>query len=157
MSRMDTYNYWNDSRVRSEMFGGGYLGKNSRYDAAHNEIVIDCETLVENGDLSEDHALEARLPTKWVVCGACDGRGTMVNPSIDASGISAQDFYDDPEFAEDYFGGAYDQQCSTCKGRTTVPEPVWQDHEELREAIFKWDQDEWDYVALCAAERAMGA
>lgn len=61
------------------------------------------------------------LPTRWQVCGLCDGDGKVVNPSIDCGGLSAEDFHDDPDFASDYFSGVYDVTCPTCAGRTTVP------------------------------------
>lgn len=62
---------------------------------------------------------EIKLPYKWEVCSVCNGEGKHVNPSVDAGGISAEQFHDDPEFAEDYFSGAYDVQCQCCHGRTT--------------------------------------
>lgn len=65
---------------------------------------------------------EHQLPTRWAVCPVCNGNGSHVNPSIDAGGLSAEDFADDPDFAEDYMAGAYDQPCNRCRGRTTVHE-----------------------------------
>jgi DnaJ-class molecular chaperone len=50
------------------------------------------------------------------ICPACRGRGSHVNPAIDAAGISSQDFADDPEFADDYMAGMYDQPCNKCNG-----------------------------------------
>lgn len=66
------------------------------------------------------------LPTKWAVCSVCDGKGHHVNPSIDAGGISAEQFREDPDFEADYFGGTYDVTCYRCNGRTT-------------EAVINWD------------------
>lgn len=65
--------------------------------------------------------IEEELPWKWEVCGVCHGKGTHVNPSIDASGISPEDFDVDPGFAEEYMRGTYDVKCNACHGRTTVP------------------------------------
>jgi len=56
------------------------------------------------------------------VCGTCEGRGLHVNPSIDAHGLSAEDFYDDPDFAEAYFEGRYNVLCHECHGDRVVPE-----------------------------------
>lgn len=63
---------------------------------------------------------EFALPTTWGVCGVCNGEGSHVNPSIDAGGLSAEDFADDPDFEEDYRSGTYDVPCAKCQGRTTV-------------------------------------
>ena len=63
------------------------------------------------------------MPTKFEVCGVCEGKGTHVNPSIDCNGISARKFHEDPEFAEMYFGGAYDVACYECKGDRVVKAP----------------------------------
>ena len=58
---------------------------------------------------------------KYTVCGLCGGKGTHVNPSIDSHGLSAEDFAEDPDFAEDYFRGVYDQSCNECHGQRVVP------------------------------------
>ena len=50
----------------------------------------------------------------WIICPACHGDGRHVNPSIDAGGISGDDFAQDPDFAEAYFSGVYDQACRVC-------------------------------------------
>lgn len=60
-------------------------------------------------------------PWHWEICDLCDGRGKVVNPSIDASGLTADDFAEDPGFAEDYRSGVYDIPCPRCGGRTTIP------------------------------------
>lgn len=62
-------------------------------------------------------------PVHFIVCPTCEGRGTHVNPSIDSGGIEVEDFYEDPDFAEAYFGGAYDVSCHECGGQRVVEEP----------------------------------
>ena len=57
---------------------------------------------------------------KYVVCPVCDGEGTTVNPNIDAHGLTAEDFAEDPDFAEDYASGAYDQPCAACHGKRVI-------------------------------------
>jgi hypothetical protein len=70
------------------------------------------------------------MKTKWIVCPVCDGEGTTVNPNIDAHGLTAEDFYEDPDFAEDYKRGTYDIPCRGCDGRRVVqPERI----EELQQ------------------------
>jgi hypothetical protein len=71
----------------------------------------------ENGD---EHEIE--LPIRMEVCEDCRGHGTRVNPAIDGNGLSADDFAEDPDFAEDYWAGRYDITCETCKGLRVVPE-----------------------------------
>ena len=63
------------------------------------------------------------LPGKVIVCPRCDGRGSYVNPSIDAHGISPEEFHEDPDFAEDYFRGSYDITCVECNGTNVVLKP----------------------------------
>ena len=58
-----------------------------------------------------------RIPVKYEICGTCDGKGKHVNPSIDSHGLSAEDFAEDPDFAEDYFSGTYDVPCAECGGQ----------------------------------------
>lgn len=58
----------------------------------------------------------AKNKDKWMICPACDGEGETVNPSIDAGGLSAEDFAEDPDFAEDYRSGVYDVCCAACGG-----------------------------------------
>jgi hypothetical protein len=59
-------------------------------------------------------------PYHWMVCPLCRGKRTVVSPSIDASGLTAADFRDDPDFAEEYWRGDYDIQCPRCRGRSTI-------------------------------------
>lgn len=64
--------------------------------------------------------IEISLPAKFEVCGTCRGKGTRVNPSIDGNGITAEQFAEDPDFAESYLRGDYDIQCSGCKGERVI-------------------------------------
>lgn len=100
---------------------------------------------------------EVALPFKMVVCDLCDGGGRHVNPSIDAHGLTREDFDDDPDFAEDYFAGVYDVTCSQCKGRNVVP--VVDESRLTPEQLAAWKlQQENQYAADCerAAELRMG-
>jgi hypothetical protein len=56
----------------------------------------------------------------WIVCPVCKGEGTTVNPNIDAHGLTAEDFREDPDFAEEYMSGAYDIVCNGCVGMRVV-------------------------------------
>lgn len=101
-----------------------------------------------------------KLPTNIVVCRTCGGKGSHVNPSIDAGGLTRQDFAEDPDFYEDYMSGVYDVACYECKGRNVIDEV----DEELLKArdpdLYKqwidWVQSEHDAQAEYEAERRMG-
>lgn len=68
---------------------------------------------------------EVRLPTHKEVCSVCRGEGSTVNPSIDCNGLSAEDFREDPDFAEEYMRGTYDEQCRHCGGLRVVDVVDW--------------------------------
>lgn len=97
------------------------------------------------------------LPTRWAVCSVCGGEGHHVNPSIDAGGLSADDFHDDPEFAEDYMSGVYDVTCHRCGGRTTERvvdfDQLSEEHLKLYDAQLQADAN---YNAERRAEIAFG-
>ena len=70
---------------------------------------------------------EFDVPAKFDVCGTCDGKGSHVNPGIDSNGITSDEMWQDPEFAEDYFRGVYDVPCYECHGRRVIAVPVTKD------------------------------
>lgn len=65
------------------------------------------------------------MTKKWIICPTCNGEGKYVNPNIDSNGLSAEDFADDPDFAESYFKGDYDVSCRTCGGRGSILRSAW--------------------------------
>jgi len=73
-------------------------------------------------EIGDGDVEEVQVKVKYVVCPTCNGKGSHVNPSIDSRGISAEEFAEDPDFAEDYSRGMYDQPCNECEGRRVVPE-----------------------------------
>ncbi len=64
------------------------------------------------------------LPTRWEVCDRCHGEGKHTNPSIDGNGITSSEWqemcYEDEDFAENYFNGAYDVVCEKCDGKRVM-------------------------------------
>ena len=100
---------------------------------------------------------KVELPWHWEVCPVCGGKGTHVNPSIDAGGLTGEDFAEDPDFAEGYFSGMYDQTCNYCGGRTTVP-AVDEDRltSEQREALEAQDRADAEIHAERMMEIRMG-
>ncbi len=114
----------------------------------------------EEGDYEE----EVWFPIKFEVCGGCSGKGTHVHRAIDENGISPDEFAEDPEFAEAYFGGRYDVQCQDCGGNNVMP---YIDEDAVKllgaekiahlEAYYDNQEADAAYDAECAAERRMGA
>jgi len=99
-----------DSRDREAMHGKWY----DRFDSDSMTIFV---TMYND----EDEEEEVAFPARYEVCGLCDGRGSHVNPSIDSEGISAEEFYEDPDFAEEYHRGTYDVSCYRCGGNRVEP------------------------------------
>lgn len=62
------------------------------------------------------------LPARYAVCPDCQGRGSRVNPAIDGHGLGAEAFEDD-DFRQAYFSGAYDVNCQHCQGLRVVAVP----------------------------------
>lgn len=101
--------------------------------------------------------IEHTIRLKWDVCSTCNGRGKHVNPSIDAHGISSDEFDDDPDFREEYLKGVYDVTCYECGGRTTVVDidDVHTSKETLKEVERQYN-DEETYRREVMSERRMG-
>ena len=58
--------------------------------------------------------------SKWSICVVCDGDGTVVNPNIDAMGITNELLADDPDFQDMYVAGKFDIPCKACKGQGKI-------------------------------------
>lgn len=131
---------------------GTYL--KSLPDAEIDQDKMELTFEIEDDDI-EPGVYSLRL--KWEVCPTCDGRGKHTNPSIDAHGITEDEFAEDPGFKEEYMRGAYDVMCYECKGRTTTL-CIDEEH-STKEAVARanqWFTDETDYRSECAMERRMG-
>lgn len=109
----------------------------------------------------EEEEIEASFPVEFEVCGICSGKGSHVNPSIDYNGISAEEFYDDPEFAEDYFGGTYDVPCYRCHGKRVEPiineENLSKEQKEDYKLFIEKQINDEEYCREVEMERRMGA
>ncbi len=99
-------------------------------------------TLIHDDGFEWPHA----VPGKYVVCSRCEGRGRIVNPAVDGSGLSREDFDADPDFERDYFAGVYDIDCPKCDGVRVVLVPdesvAWTDAEEWAMARYREVQAE---------------
>ncbi len=100
--------------------------------------------IVETEDGDEEYKAE------YQVCPDCDGKGKYVNPAIDSHGLSTEDFAEDPDFQEDYFGGIYDITCRSCKGRRVILAPTT---DEGKAAVAEIIQEAREYQMEVAAER----
>lgn len=140
-------NYYQDRRVRAREERSWY----EEIDIKKMTAII----AVPAGDYSEELIL---VPFKYEVCPLCDGKGTHANPSVDASGITAEDFYEDPDFAEEYLAGRYDVICYKCGGKNVVP-VLHRDRidPEILKKIDAQEEDREDFRRIQDAERRMGA
>jgi hypothetical protein len=104
-------NYMNDRRTRAKDAWDGF-------DQATNTITISWTDYDE-----EDYEVEKelKLPARFELCDLCEGKGKVVNPSIDAGGLSRDDFDEDPGFEEDYHSGRFDIHCPQCQGKRVIP------------------------------------
>lgn len=89
--------------------------------------------------------------SKWMICPACSGEGSCVNPNIDSGGLSADDFRDDPEFAEDYLSGVYDVCCAACSGTGKILSADLQRLQDAADDRRLAARENGDFEAYCGA------
>lgn len=139
--------YENDHRVRAAARG-------TIFNTIDEDALTATLTVYDEND--EEDEITIRLC--YEVCDTCGGKGRHVNPSIDAGGLTSEDFAEDPDFAEAYFAGHYDVPCYGCKGRRVA---LGVDRTATsKENLALYDErvrDEAAYAAEVAAERRMGA
>ena len=91
---------------------------------------------------------------RFTVCDICDGKGSYVNPSIDAHGIGGDEWNEMEQSDRDmYLSGGYDVTCGCCGGQRVIPEPY---DEERRKELEEYYQDMAADNAEREAERRMG-
>ena len=119
---------------------------------------------VELYNEEEDTEEEVWFPIKFEVCDMCRGKGSHVNPSVDGNGISPEEFSEDPDFADAYFGGLYDVQCYECGGEKVVAvideESVKRHYPEKLDDLKLWHEaleEEYAYQRERESERRYGA
>jgi hypothetical protein len=151
---LEAANFENDPRVRAARRGDFFK--------AINDTNMTVAILIFHDETEEGQEEElVWFPFRYDVCDVCHGRGEQVNPSIDSGGLTAEDFAEDPDFAESYFSGAYNEPCSQCSGNKVYPtldEQRFNDEQKQKMQLVeeKWRADA-DYEAECRAERMMGA
>ncbi len=157
----EEHNYRNDRRVR--------------YAHSQAEFNAGCDFKRETFTFEWGENEETGKPVVYVVpitrevCPTCDGKGSHVNPSIDASGIGGDDEFWDDDYSDDYddedgnpggskyLNGFYDVTCYTCKGKNVVPTIDRRITE--KKALEAWDdrcEDAAEYDRVCEAERRYG-
>lgn len=134
--------YYNDHRVKAQ----------HRWYKSINRRTMKATVVIY--DYDEDCEYEKEVPFEFEKCLTCDGRGTHVNPSVDCDGLTGEDFYEDPDFMEDYFSGHYDVTCYGCGGNNVVP--VCMD-EETNEYLAEESAARAEMRAEYEAERRFGA
>lgn len=90
---------------------------------------------------------EVGIPVSFEVCGTCEGKGRHVNPSVDAHGITGDEWAQwSFEERETYLSGGYDVECYECAGKRVVPVPAearmtGEQKEALEQATdFAWER-----------------
>lgn len=108
--------------------------------------------------------LVTALPTKWVICGACNGDGHVCHPAFE-NGITHSEMaeWHDDEIRH-YFAGEYDVNCEKCNatGKVKILDPSRMTFAQKRQAVLirKEEREEAmlrrEMDADVRAERAMG-
>lgn len=140
---IDRMNYESDRRVRAS-------GK-------HDDLHLDEDSMTALVEIGGEK--KGPVNFEYETCPTCRGTGTHVDPSVDAGGLSREDFARDPEFAERYAKGSYDQPCNECDGKRVVPRlrPDGEEQEAIVERYHQMEQAESSTREMQRAERMMGA
>lgn len=148
---MGDRSYIYDSRV----IAGERLSWFERLDERRMRATVTISVETDDGDVEE----EREVPFVYVVCPTCSGKGTHVNPSIDAGGITSDEWgeWDDEDRAS-YLEGRYDVPCYECGGTRVVPE-LDREHADpfVVECLDQAEHSAAESRAIERAERAMGA
>ena len=134
----------------------------------HRRVAAEVAFSLQNANITPDHCTRTitfydeengakyKLHASYEVCGTCDGRGRIVNPSIDEHGLTQEDFDEDPDFREDYCRGTYDVTCPECNGIRVVLVPDEDNDPAALEAYRRILSGLEDYVRERLHEREMG-
>lgn len=108
--------------------------------------------------IEDDEGFEIEVPSRFKVCGRCEGRGTHTNPAIDGNGITADEMDElGDDFREDYMRGVYDVRCEECHGKQLSLVPDWDAmDDDQKDTVDAWVDAGYAMDAEAAAERRMG-
>jgi len=120
---MEERNYIMDPRTSAEDAWKGFDPRTNTIEISWTKYLEDDEMTQIEGteEWIEEEVVTLKLPARFEVCDLCNGKGTTVNPSIDAGGLTQEDFDEDPDFEEEYFSGTYDIPCPQCRGKRVIP------------------------------------
>jgi len=122
-----------------------------------NEKLSTATIEMYNQETGEEEEID--VPITFSVCPTCSGRGSHVNPSIDAHGITSDEWDRDwsHEDQENYINGMYDVSCYECQGKrviATLDEPHTKS--EIVKYINNSIREEYEYAKLVESERRYG-
>ena len=109
-------------------------------------------TLTDNDEGSSE---DVKLPSKFVVCDRCQGRGVH---DCWEGGMTGDEMAEQgPEFMDDYLDGMYDKACTVCNGLRVI-EVVDRDRltADLKARYDVSVQEQADWEAELAHERRYG-
>jgi hypothetical protein len=109
---------------------------------------------------ADDEEEVVTLPSKWCICGGCNGDGTSSAylGAITMSDREPGGSWEDPDEFRDYMSGAYDRECERCigTGKVRVVDEECCNPVHLK-AYNDHLEEERDYERMCEAERRAGA
>jgi DnaJ-class molecular chaperone len=115
---MTDHGYYNDHRVVAGM-RAKEEAKIWSFD--QRAMILTATLLIEDEETEENAETPFSFPAKFEVCPTCEGKGSHVDPSIDAHGITQEEFSEwSQEEKGDYFSGTYDVPCFECEGERLV-------------------------------------
>lgn len=185
--RIEEMNYWGDPRVRESLIThDSFFVKGSKTtidlswvretwdDWSHyEELVVGddnwttqqwkeaTETTFKQWLESLGSSLIVNCQSRFEVCNTCQGRGSHVNPSIDAGGITSSEWDEwDYESQENYWSGRYDVTCYECRGEKVTQILEYETTNKLYnwccERLSEYYQNQYDSAAEYIAEKRMG-
>ena len=101
---------------------------------------------------------ELELPTRWEICGVCQGNNvSTANVECDGGGFTSSEWAEqDEDFRDDYLAGRYDRPCPHCEGgKVRVADLDRMTPEEIKEWNEQCESFDEMYAIECA-ERKMG-
>lgn len=97
---------------------------------------------------------------KFVICPHCEGHGTVEHPAFENGFTHSEMMEWSPEEREHYFAGAYNVECSECKGtgKQRVPNVAAMTFGEKREYVaqLREEREQAAFDRQCRHEMALG-
>ncbi len=103
--------------------------------------------------LENDMGEEVALPSRYVVCDRCEGKGVHDHPAF-SNGITGEEWHEmDEDDRDNYMRGAYDVRCSACNGKRVVlvadearmnpkQKAMWAAHQEAMRELARDERSE---------------